>query len=204
MFLGILHFILATDFHTHWIPRRNELITLEIRLRKAAIRGCSYRTKQCINYGVDINATEFLLASPSTPAIFPEMNGWGDVSPFSAIHIAAIMGQIDVVNILINEGADLNVVTPPYNSTPLHSVMAILCELEGTETVSNEEDDGYVKIILPEHELGPSQIYLNLARLLIKSGADTMAKDIYDKTPAHYALKAKLHDILELMLPKWG
>ena len=199
MFLGILHFILATDFHTHWIPRRNELITLEIRLRKAAVRGCSYVVRQCINWGVDINATEFL----DFP-IFPEMNGWGDSSPFSSIHIAAIMGQIDVVNILINEGADLNIVTPPYNFTPLHSVMAILCELEGSETVSNEEDDGYVKIILPEHQLAPSQIYLNLARLLIKSGADTMARDIYDKTPAHYALKAKLHDISELMLPKWG
>ena len=146
--------------------------------------------KQCINWGVDINVTEFV-----NRAIFPEMNGWGAMSPFSAIHIASIMGQIDVVNILIKEGADF---------TALHSVMAILCELEGTETVSNEEDDGYVKIILPEHQLGPSQIYLNLARLLIKSGADTMARDIYDKTPAHYALKAKLHDILELMLPKWG
>ena len=177
---------------------------LERALQGAAIRGCSYLAKQYINYGVDINATEYLMASPSTPAIFPEMNGWGAMSPFSAIHIASIMGQIDVVNILIKEGADLNIVSPPYNFTALHSVMAILCELEGSETVSNEEDDGYVKIILPEHELGPSQIYLNLARLLIKSGADTMARDIYDKTPAHYALKAKLHDILELMLPKWG
>ena len=63
------------------------------------------------------------------------------------------MGQIDVVNILIKEGADLNIVSPPYNFTALHSVMAILCELEGSETVSNEEDDGYVNIILPEHTL---------------------------------------------------
>ena len=172
---------------------------MEIRLKGAAIRGCSYLVKQCINWGVDINVTDFV-----NRAIFPEMNGWGAMSPFSAIHIASIMGQIDVVNILIKEGADLNIVSPPYNFTALHSVMAILCELEGSETVSNEEDDGYVKIILPEHQLGPSQIYLNLARLLIKSGADTMARDIYDKTPAHYALKAKLHDISELMLPKWG
>ena len=172
---------------------------MEIRLKGAAIRGCSYLVKQCINWGVDINVTEFV-----NTAIFPEMNGWGAMSPFSAIHIASIMGQIDVVNILIKEGADLNIVSPPYNFTALHSVMAILCELEGSETVNNEEDDGYVKIILPKHQMATSQIYLNLARILIKSGADTMAKDIYDKTPAHYALKAKLHDISELMLPKWG
>ena len=203
MFLGIVHFITATRFLMPDIIR-GYVGPLESELQGAAIRGCSYLVKQCINYGVDTNATEFLPASPETPTIFPEMNGWGDVSPFSAIHIASIMGQIDVVNILIKEGADLNIVSPPYNFTALHSVMAILCELEGSETVSNEEDDGYVKIILPEHELGPSQIYLNLARLLIKSGADTMARDIYDKSPGHYALKAKLHDILELMLPKWG
>ena len=52
--------------------------------------------------------------------------------------------------------------------------------------------------------MATQQIYLDLARLLIKSGADKTARDIYDKTPAHYANKAKLYDILELMLPKWG
>ena len=72
------------------------------------------------------------------------------------------------------------------------------------ESISNEEDDGYVKIILPQYEMATQEIYLDLARLLIKSGADKTARDIYDKSPAHYANKAKLYDILELMIPIWG
>ena len=194
MFLGIIHFITATRFHMDYVEQ------LEGGLQGAAIRGCSYLAKKYINYGVDINATEFLLASPSTPAIFPEMNGWGDVSPFSAIHIASIFGQIEVVDILIKAGADLNVTSAPYNFTALHSIMAILDELNNDEV----DDDGYVRIILPKHLMAPQKIYLDLARLLIKSGADTKAMDIYDKTPTQYAYKAKLYDILELMIPKLG
>ena len=174
---------------------------LERALQGAAIRGCSYLAKQYIKYGVDINATEYLLASPSTPAIFPEMNGWGNVSPFSAIHIASIFGQIEVVDILIKAGADLNVTSAPYNFTALHSVMAILDELNNDEEM---DDDGYVRIILPKHMMAPQKIYLDLARLLIESGADTKAMDIYDKTPTQYAYKAKLYDILELMIPTCG
>ena len=178
---------------------------LERALQGAAIRGCSYLAKQYIKYGVDINATEYLMASPSTPAIFPEMNGWGDVSPFSAIHIASIFGQIEVVDILIKAGADLNVTSAPYNFTALHSVMAILNELNNDiSTNDEEEDDGYVRIIMPKYIMAPQKIYLDLARLLIKSGADTKAMDIYDKTPTQYAYKAKLYDILELMIPTLG
>ena len=179
---------------------RQQDVPLSIELKRAALRGCSYLVKKCINAGVNINATEFVNAP-----IFPEMNGW-TVSAFSAIHIASIMGQIDAVNILIQEGADLNIVSGPYNFTALHSVMAILSELVSNETISNEEDDddGYAKIILPQYLMATQQIYLDLARLLIKSGADKTARDIYDKTPAHYANKAKLYDILELMLPIWG
>ena len=174
---------------------------LERGLQGAAIRGCSYLAKQYIKYGVDINDTEYLLASPETPAIFPEMNGWGDVSPFSAIHIASIFGQIEVVDILIKAGADLNVTSAPYNFTALHSVMAILNELNNDEEV---DEDGYVRIIMPKNIMAPQKIYLDLARLLIKSGADTKAMDIYDKTPTQYAYKAKLYDILELMIPTCG
>ena len=195
MFLGIVHFITATRFHMDYVRH------LESELQGAAIRGCSYLVKQCINHGVDINATEFLPASPETPTIFPEMNGWGDVSPFSAIHIASIFGQIEVVDILIKAGADLNVTSAPYNFTALHSVMAILNELNNDEEVN---DDGYVRIILPKHMMAPQKIYLDLARLLIESGADTKAMDINDKTPTQYAYKAKLYDILELMIPTWG
>ena len=194
MFLGIVHFIIATYFHMGYVRR------FEKGLQGAAIRGCSYLVKQCINHGVDINATEFLPASPETPTIFPEMNGWVDVSPFSAIHIASIFGQIEVVDILIKAGADLNVTSAPYNFTALHSVMAILNELNNDEV----DDDGYVRIILPKHLMAPQKIYLDLARLLIESGADTKAMDIYDKTPTQYAYKAKLYDILELMIPTCG
>ena len=195
MFLGIIHFITATRFNMGYE------YGLEGGLQGAAIRGCSYLAKQYINYGVDINATEYLMASPSTPAIFPEMNGWGDVSPFSAIHIASIFGQIEVVDILIKAGADLNITSAPYNFTALHSVMAILDELNNDEEV---DDDGYVRIIMPKYIMAPQKIYLDLARLLIESGADTKAMDIYDKTPTQYAYKAKLYDILELMIPTCG
>ena len=125
----------------------------------------------------------------------------GDVSPFSAIHIASIFGQIEVVDILIKAGADLNVTSAPYNFTALHSVMAILNELNNDEEV---DEDGYVRIIMPKHIMAPQKIYLDLARLLIKSGADTKAMDINDKTPTQYAYKAKLYDILELMIPTCG
>ena len=57
---------------------------------------------------------------------------------------------------------------------------------------------------MPKYIMAPQKIYLDLARLLIKSGADTKAMDIYDKTPTQYAYKAKLYDILELMIPTWG
>ena len=119
-FLGIFHFVIASDFHMPAIVRQQD-VPLSIELKRAALRGCSYLVKKCINSGVNINATEFV----NTP-IFPEMNGWNAVSAFSAIHIASIMGQIDAVNILIKEGADLNIVSGPYNFTALHSVMAIL------------------------------------------------------------------------------
>ena len=73
MFLGIVHFITATRFHMGYV----QPLESQLQLQGAAIRGCSYLAKQYINYGVDINATEYLMASPSTPAMFPEMNGWG-------------------------------------------------------------------------------------------------------------------------------
>ena len=126
----------------------------------------------------------------------------GDVSPFSAIHIASIFGQIEVVDILIKAGADLNITSAPYNFTALHSVMAILNEL--SNDISTNDEEGYVRIIMPKHIMAPQKIYLDLARLLIKSGADTKAMDIYDKTPTQYAYKAKLYDILELMIPTCG
>ena len=199
MFLGIIHFITTTRFHMPDIIR-GYVQLLESELQGAAITGCRYLVKQCINYGADLNATEFLPASPETPTIFPEMNGWVDDSPFSAIHIASIFGQIEVVDILIKAGADLNVTSAPYNFTALHSIMAILDELNNDEV----DDDGYVRIILPRHMMAPQKIYLDLARLLIESGADTKAMDINDKTPTQYAYKAKLYDILELMIPTWG
>ena len=74
MFLGIVHFITATRFLMPDIIR-GYVGPLESELQGAAITGCRYLVKQCINYGVDLNATEFLPASPETPTIFPEMNG---------------------------------------------------------------------------------------------------------------------------------
>ena len=99
-------------------------------------------------------------------------------------------------------GADLNVTSAPYNFTALHSVMAILNEL--SNDISTNDEEGYVRIIMPKHIMAPQKIYLDLARLLIESGADTKAMDIYDKTPTQYAYKAKLYDILELMIPTLG
>ena len=95
-FLGFVHSVLASDFHICHAIIRGQVRPLEIELKKAAIRGCSYLTKQCINYGVDINALEVL-----NMPIFPKINGLNHVSFFPAIHIASIMGQIDVVKILI-------------------------------------------------------------------------------------------------------
>ena len=87
--------------------------------------------------------------------IFPKINGLNHVSFFPAIHIASIFGQIEVVDILIKAGADLNVTSAPYNFTALHSVMAILNELSNDISTNDEEDDGYVRIIMSKHIMAP-------------------------------------------------
>ncbi|AAF44588.1 ankyrin repeat protein [Fowlpox virus] len=158
--------------------------------------------------------------------------------PFTAIHQALQLRQIDIVKELIQQNPKLIYVTDHRRNSTLHTicitpnVMDIVISL--TVDCDIILDIKYASIILNKHKLGEACIHvlkegisgneisynkinksieymklikeriqqdeLLIAEMLLKKGIDVNAKDVYCRTPIHYAAERGNTKMVNLLL----
>ncbi len=119
----------------------------------------------------------------------------------TALHWAAITGNVDAARILIEAGADLNTHARADGTTALHvaaqggsvEVATLLIEA-GAETEARDTDDG-----TPLHQAARND-RVGMAALLLDAGADISARARTEGlTPLHAAAHSNASGIIELL-----
>jgi len=150
----------------------------DAKLMKMCKRGCVADVRQAIAIGADVNAQ--------------------DRENISALHWAVISMSTDVVRVLIDHGAIVKTVNA-YHQTPLHSAVfrgsfdCLRIMLGGEyETSSRILDMSNMKGIQKQENclhLACEFDNVQIARLLVRSGADVDFQNVNKETPLHLAVK---------------
>jgi len=172
-------------------------------LMVAAGKGHRDIVELLITNGAEINAKDSLnddeiaeRIAAMVGAILPE----GGAVEKTALHLAAVGGHKEVVELLIANGADVNVMdaagqTPLYYAVSRgHKESTELLIAEGVD-VNAKDSDGVAPLHMAIH-LG----YKEVAELLIAEGADVNAKDNNRRTSLHYAAFKGHKEIAELLI----
>lgn len=135
-----------------------------------------------------------------------------DTSGMAAIHLAVLEHQLELIEFLIHNGADVNIAvnsneaerrffTPLHNFSPLHIAtnlnsleMASLLISRGAD-VNQTTDDGQSPLHIAAMKGND-----RLAELLIGHGAHVNARDFEDYTPLHSAARYGRLGSVELLL----
>ena len=115
------------------------------------------------------------------------------------LHHAARLGHIEIIDILVSKGADVNILSS-NRETPLHSAAltgkrdaaAWLIEKGASVDVGNKA--GYTPLIL-----AVMRGHGDFAGLLLENGADPNLKNIYSHTPMVMAASMGRIDLMELL-----
>ncbi len=132
------------------------------------------------------------------------------------IHTAAETCNIDVINLLIESGADVNKHTDFGGYTPLHTLAsskktessnAIIALIEAGAEIEAKDHDGDT----PLHGAISSMMFkghrdyaVNIARTLLEKGASCNTKNNDGDTPLHYAVIFSLDPVMIHLLLKNG
>jgi len=74
--------------------------------------------KECSKeLNVDLNTTQLMLQKPNLNINYKKTDGWD--KGYSSLHQACILGHLEVVKLLLNKGADVNI-QDDLGVTPLH------------------------------------------------------------------------------------
>jgi len=124
-----------------------------------------------------------------------------DESGWAPLHWAARNGHEDIVKLLIDKGATIDIRTPISDSTPLHWAIyfrheAIVSLLIDTGADINAQDKGGRT---PLHDAAYKG-HEAIAALLIDKGATVDAKDESERTPLHDAAMKGHEAIVQLLI----
>lgn len=88
----------------------------------------------------------------------------------SPLWVAAVSGNIDIVRLLIDNGANINSLSDT-GSTPLRSV-CFLCRDDDNSIVQSEGELSFDEGFLQEDGSGSKDIYMEIVKLLVERGAE--------------------------------
>jgi cytohesin len=117
------------------------------------------------------------------------------VGPFGApLHIAAERGRLDLVQVLIERGADVNI-RDSQGRTPLHAaaiggnaeVIRLLIKLGADVNARDNYGETPLHLVAAEGAAYPHPSYEEAAKALLDAGADVNARNADGKTPLHIA-----------------
>ena len=126
-----------------------------------------------------------------------------DISGFTALHVAAICGEVEIIEMLVKRGLDVNVGdTGGLGSTPLHSAAAkgrpesvrTLLRLGGRKSMSIVID----RAGSPLHQAA-SKGHRRVVSLLLSEGCPIDIRDSDGLTALHIAVKFRQFEIVELL-----
>ena len=134
-------------------------------------------------------------------AIRGDINFHDDIAISIALNTAAHWEQNEIVELLIQKGANINYNIEPFRATPLH----IAAEKGNTKMVSFLVDNGADLIAKDNYRFTPlhlaaSEGSVNSVELLIKKGSDVNAKSDSGSTPLHGAASQGHKEIAGLLI----
>ncbi|RLO10021.1 hypothetical protein DYB28_009973, partial [Aphanomyces astaci] len=188
-------------------------------LHLACLAGSKRLIKLCLRYGMDINAanTTGLLTPLHTiiATTYPhraelvdymiDHGAWHecrDGRGFTPLLLAASLGHVDCIQVLLARAADRNALTTTQQdaiglATSLNQVAAVASLLEAGYSPNTVIDPADGATLL--HECA-AHGYVEIAALLIARQANVNAQDIEGNTPAIYAVFNQHTDVLAVLL----
>ncbi|RHY88181.1 hypothetical protein DYB26_015184, partial [Aphanomyces astaci] len=188
-------------------------------LHLACLAGSKRLIKLCLRYGMDINAanTTGLLTALHTiiATTYPhraelvdymiDHGAWHecrDGRGFTPLLLAASLGHVDCIQVLLARAADRNALTTTQQdaiglATSLNQVAAVASLLEAGYSPNTVIDPADGATLL--HECA-AHGYVEIAALLIARQANVNAQDIEGNTPAIYAVFNQHTDVLAVLL----
>ncbi len=126
----------------------------------------------------DVDSVKALLRKdPNLISAFSSNDGWG------ALHWAAYMGRLDVIKLLLENGADVNIRNGANNITPLFWAVHT-GHLDAAKLLVEKGADVKIKMKGFETILHSPGTF-ETAKLLVDNGADVNAKNDRGMTPLH-------------------
>jgi ankyrin repeat protein len=129
---------------------------------------------------------------------------WKDDCGRTLLHYAALHNNVEVVRLLIENGADINA-RDKWKDTPLHYALPLFeggleaarLLIEAGADVSAQGRYGDT----PLHHV-VLEGYIDIARMLIERGADPNIEGRWGDTPLKLAIDEECSEIIELLLSK--
>uniref|UniRef100_A0A8D8A120 Ankyrin-1 n=1 Tax=Culex pipiens TaxID=7175 RepID=A0A8D8A120_CULPI len=170
------------------------LLKDENLLRLAADLGCEKSVKILIEAGMNINAIFFI------ESLQPWLKNKPDSSTKTALHIAAQRGHNDVIKLLINSKADVNIQNgkgqSPLHFSPTPKTYNLLVREGANENVTDCNGNTVLHIAARDNRLELVEFLLN------KKSSDVDCKNRIGQTAFHFASYGGHERIVELLIRK--
>jgi ankyrin repeat protein len=131
----------------------------------------------------------------------------GSYSKFhdTPLHFAVCCRMFQKVKLLLEHGANVNVVTGRWGITPLHSTASNGNSAETTQLLIDygadiEARDGYGATPLSTAAQNRDNGYAPVAEVLLKNGADVNTIDRNGMTPLHHAVRRGHVDVVRILI----
>jgi len=163
----------------------------------------AYRDKLDIYEASSIGDKEILLRLIKQ---FPDQTNTYSVDGFTPLGLASFFGNIEVVKILIDNGANPNIASNNrFKVTPLHSACAISNYVIAEILIKNGADVNAKQMqnVTPLHSAAHNG-HAKLVKLLIDNGADINSKMDNGQTPLFMAEEKEFKETIDILKKKGG